>query len=125
MLEAIPKSAGQKIQRWKLVEQLGQPRSDGIEGFQPPADIDVHEEVDQAWEQELGARPAQPNDNFFSSGGSSMMAAGLAGNLSARLHTAVDAAMVFKHPEPIALAAALRLQLQPAHARVGSCFLEC
>ena len=113
VVESIPRSAAQKIQRWKLAEQLGQPPKDKPQSR--PNSLNVLEEVEQAWEQELGARPAQPTDNFFGSGGGSMQAAALASNLSHRLSLAVDSALVISHPQPRALTTALEAKIQEAH----------
>ena len=116
IVEAIPRSAAQKIQRWKLAEQLGQAPEGKTSG--PPSHVDALEEVQLAWQQELGARPAQPTDNFFGSGAGSMQAAALASNLSSRLSLAVDSALVISHPQPETLARELQDMLLPTHRDV-------
>ncbi len=116
MVDAIPRSGAQKIQRWKLTEQLGQPCSN--EPARPPGSFDVDEEVRQAWGQELGFRPAHPTDNFFGSGGTSMQAAALASDLSSRLRIAVDSSFVFSHPQPDAMAADLRKKMHASQQQV-------
>ncbi len=111
VVSAIPRSAAQKIQRWKLAEQLGQPRLDKSDRPSDHVKVDVLEEVQHAWKQELGTRPAQPTDSFFGSGAGSMQAAALASNLSSRLKMPLEAALVFRHSQPQDLASVLENKL--------------
>ncbi len=118
IVDAIPRSSAQKIQRWKLAEQLAHAAQSSKDSHHQ-ANVNVTEEVEQAWEQELGARPANLSDNFFSSGGSSIQAAALASNLSARTSAAVDSTLVYSNPEPDRLAAAVSERLHDVSSSVN------
>ena len=116
VVDNIPKSAAQKVQRFHLAEQFGQ--KPGKENSRPLASLNIKEEVLQAWEQELGSRPAN-TDNFFGSGGGSMQAATLASSLSSRLGVSVNSALVFSYPEPARLAATLQEQISQIESKVS------
>ena len=128
MVESIPKSAAQKVQRWRLTEQFTQQHD--IKQPHVRDAQDVMREVQQAWEEELGRPPSHGHDNFFKSGGGSMQAAALAINLSSRLSFPVDTAMVFSRSEPERLAAAIQQQMGEACSKVrmwhaSTCALQC
>lgn len=116
MVKSIPKSAAEKVQRWRLTEQFTQ-QPDSEQQHVRDAQ-DVMQEVQQAWEEELGRPPSHDHDNFFKSGGGSMQAAALAINLSSRLSFPVDTAMVFSRPGPERLAAAIQQQMAEACSNV-------
>lgn len=96
MVESIPKSAAQKVQRFHLAERFGQ--QDKTDGRHELSSAEAGEEVRGAWADELGAPPRNSSDNFFGSGGGSMQAAALASNLSTRLGTNLESAVVFQQP---------------------------
>ncbi|KAK9834508.1 hypothetical protein WJX74_003362 [Apatococcus lobatus] len=119
VVASIPKSSAQKVQRWQLAEQFG-----GEQGPNRAArdlsSLNVDEEVQGAWTEELGAPPETGSDNFFSSGGSSMQAAALASNLSKRLETSVDSTLVFQQPVVHNMVTSLQEQLTGAQAQAPS-----
>ena len=56
IVDVIPKSAAQKVQRFRLAEQYGQ--KPDTKSSLDRGSLDTKEEVLGAWEQELGFRPA-------------------------------------------------------------------
>lgn len=116
VVDSIPKSAAQKVQRFQLAEQFGSEpaRANGHAQANP----DIKEEILKAWEKELGSRPAD-TDNFFGSGAGSMQAATLASTLSSRLGVTVDSALIFSKPEPARLAAELQERISQTDSQVS------
>lgn len=119
MVPKIPRSAAEKVQRWRLTEQYTKQQDSAQQHVRDKRDAhDVLDEVQQAWGEELGTRPSHGHDNFFESGGGSMQAAALAINLSSRLSMPVESAKVFSCPEPELLAASVQQQMAEACSRV-------
>ena len=118
MVESIPKSAAQKVQRFHLAEQFGQ--QDKTHGGHELSSAEIGEEVRGAWADELGAPPRSSSDNFFGSGGGSMQAAALASNLSHRLGTNLESAVVFQQPVLHQLVACVEGQFRGPQAQVRS-----
>jgi len=69
--------------------------------------MSVLEDVISAWRRVLDPGLSGPDDNFFACGGSSLAAAQLAADLSARSGLRVTMAQILKHPTPRAMAGLL------------------
>ncbi|KAK9827762.1 hypothetical protein WJX74_001347 [Apatococcus lobatus] len=117
LVESIPRSSGQKVQRWRLAELFSPQQNSKQSRAVTMSHEDILEDVEVAWEEELGTAPASGTANFFQSGGGSMQAAAFSINLSSRLGFKIDSATVFTCPEPERLASSLQHQLATVHSQ--------
>jgi amino acid adenylation domain-containing protein len=105
VVPALPLTAHGKIDRHALA-RLDEEAVVQADAAADPAEPQgpIYDAVARFWEELLGRRPS-PDENFFESGGHSLLAARLAARLAHTFHIDFPLVRVFERPTPAALAA--------------------
>ncbi len=117
----LPKGPSGKVQRLRLLDDAGQPAMTGPvysnghspQGALPAAASTIEQTIAESWAEVLGQPRVDPDSNFFSLGGHSLMAIQCLSKLRAKLPVALSLSDFFENPTVARQAAFVKLRLPP------------